>query len=376
MFEELKKKTFKASLTLSILWILIGGGVGIGFASDAFYSVFGYADFEQLAPDEIKNQSVDFSITANFGCYLEEYEYNEDTGRSKTTDLYYVIWTGDENATDFRYMTVKIPPSFEKDMEAMADNTYNDMYSDPIEISGKIKKLSDEEYEYFVDFFEESGWTAEEIEEGTLPYYIDYYNSKASMNGVHIFMFVGGIALLVWGICRIIKGYKGGYMKKFEKDYTNAGYNESTIASDYNHAFSMTKKDTIKIGRLMTYHILGADIRGIPNNKIMWAYMNRVTHRTNGIKTGTSFSVEIAVDGQKNFSSISVPNEQTALSILDKFGEMFPWVVLGYSDQLKSLFHKDRAQFLSLRYNTCEHIAVEPGFEATDAIQATGTDAQ
>ena len=31
------------------------------------------------------------------------------------------------------------------------------------------------------------------------------------------------------------------------------------------------------------------------------------------------------------------------------------------------MFNKDRAQFLQLRYNTVEHVAVEPGFEGINS---------
>ena len=378
MFEELKKKSFKASLVGSIILLLIGIGFGTYIFKDAYYAVLGYETFEELEPEEIKNQCVDFSMIANFGCYMEEYEYNEDTGRSKTTDLYYVIWTGDEYATDFRYMTIKVPVKLEDEMDAMTENTFNDYYSEPIPVSGKIRKLSDEEYEYFVEYFEEAGWTAEEIEEGTLPYYIEYYDNKTFMNITYIVLFVGCVALVFWGIYRIIKGSKGGYLKKLQNDYTSAGYTESTIASDFNHGFAMNKKANFKIGRLMIYYQSGSEFRAIPVNKIMWAYMNRVTHRTNGIKTGTTYSIVIVVEGVKNAYTLPVDNEQMALDILEKIDKMFPWVVVGYSDQLKTMLAKDRAAFVNLRYNTCEHVAVEPGFEAyynqtVDSTESTGT---
>lgn len=374
MFEELKKKTFKASLFWSIILLIAGAILSFFFADEVFYAVTGYADFEQLEPEEIKNQNVDFAMNANFGCYMEEYEYNEDTGRSKTTHLYYVIWTGDENATDFRYMTVKVPADMEKEMEEMCENSFNDVYSEPIDISGKIKELDDEGYEYFVEYFAESGWTADEIAEGTLPYYIEVYNSKGSMIGVHVFAFLSGVLLVVWGIYRIIKGSKGGYLKKLQNDYTAAGYTESTVASDFNHGFAMNKKANFKIGRLMIYYQLGSEFRAIPVNKIMWAYMNRTTHRTNGIKTGTTYSVVFVVEGVKSAYNLSVDNEQMALDILEKIDKMFPWVVVGYSDQLKTMLAKDRAAFVNLRYNTCEHVAVEPGFEAFQSQTVDSTE--
>lgn len=57
---------------------------------------------------------------------------------------------------------------------------------------------------------------------------------------------------------------------------------------------------------------------------------------------------------------MSVPDEAAAQKILQKMNAIFPWVIIGYSDELKKMFDKDRAQFLQLRYNTCEHVPVEP----------------
>lgn len=363
MFQELKKKTLKTSLVLSVILILIGLGLAGFMATNMYYVVFGYADFEQLEPDEIKNQLVDFDMTTNFGCYLEEYEYNEDTKRSRTTDLYYIIWTGDDYVDEFCYMTVKVPPSMENEMEEMSENTYNELLSDPITVHGKIKKLDKEEYEYFVETFEEAGWSDKDIEEGTLPYYIDTFEKKSTANAGYIFIFALGMLFLIWGIVRIAKAAKGGYLKKLQKDIADGGYSESTIESDYRTAASLHNKSLIKVGRLMTYYTAGSDIRAIPNNKMVWAYMNTITHRTNGIKTGTTYNVNIEVDGSKKSHVISMPNEATALAMLEKLNTMFPWVVVGFSDQLKTMYNKNRDEFLALRYNTCEHVAVEPGFE-------------
>ena len=68
------------------------------------------------------------------------------------------------------------------------------------------------------------------------------------------------------------------------------------------------------------------------------------------------------MEGKGSFS-IGVDKQETAVAVLTKMNEMFPWVVVGYSDELKALYNKNRAEFMNLRYNTCEHVAVEPGFE-------------
>lgn len=363
MFEELKKKIMKSSLLWSVILIIAGLGLAGWNAMNAFYAATGYADFTQLAPDRIKNQLVDFDLTENFGCYLEAYEENTKTHQTRTTHYYYLIWTGDENATDWRYMSIKVPASYGNQMDDITENTYNEIVSDPIRFSGQIKKLDDEEYYYFKSYLKDLGLTDEDIETGTIPYYINVFASKPSMNAVFIALFALGAFLLVFGIFRIAKVAGGSSLKKLRKDIAAAGYSESMVDSDYRSARSFDKKGTLKMGRLMTYYISGSDARAIPNNKIMWAYQNTVTHRTNGVKTGTTYNVMIYDEITPKGHTFAVANESIAKDMLTQINVTLPWVVVGYSDELKKLYNKDRSQFLQLRYNTCEHTAVEPSVD-------------
>lgn len=379
MIEALKKKSFKSSLILSIILVIAGAFLTVYYANDTLTAITGFKTFEDLEPDEIKSQLVEIDVIANFGCYLEEYSENTTTHRRTTTDLYYVIWTGDENATDYRYMTIKVPAKWESEMEEIAENTYNELYSDPLHFVGKIRKLDSEEYGYFQDYFTSSGWSATDIEDMTLPYYIDVmgtYVTPGSYTG-YVLLFIAGVLLLITGIYRIVKGAKGGYLKKFRRDYESAGYSETSIDSDLNSAVSYTKNGSVKMGRLCTYYNLtGTEPRAIPNSKIMWAYQNTTTHRTNGVKTGVTYSVMVYAEGNKNAFTISVPNEATAQDILKKMDQMLPWVVVGYSEELKKLFNKERTRFLQLRYNTVEHVAVEPGFENLNTSSDSTTQGQ
>lgn len=367
MFEELKKVSFKKCLALAVLFLVIGTGMVVFQAQNVFYTFFGYADFTDLKPDEIKSQLVQLDLTVNFGRYMEEYEENTKTKAKKTTHWYYVIWTGDENDLDYRYMTIKVPVSYTKAMDQMAENTSNQMYSAPVHFVGKIKKLSNEEYRLFKDYFKEADWTDEEIAELTLPYYIDYYHDSTSAGVLFCFVFFGGIGLIIAGIYRIIKGKSGGFLKKLREDIRISGYSDSYVESDYAAARNITRSDDIKMGRLMTYYHLGADYRAIPHNKIMWAYQNTTTHRTNGIKTGTTYSVVYFIDGYKNSINLGVSNEAMAQEILRRLNTTCPWIVVGYSDERRSLFDKNRAEFLQLCYNTVEHNPVEPGFNNADS---------
>lgn len=364
MLEELKKKSLKSSLALSIILIIAGLALAIWQAPNAFYTMTGYVQFEKLELDEIKNQLVKIDVDTVFDCYLEEYSENTKTHHRTTTDLYYITWTGDENAMDYRYITIKVPVKYQDRMDEIMEDTYNGIYSSPLTLTGKIEKLSTEDYGYFEEYFvDQQDFTQEEFEAMTSPYYINIHVSTASQNVVYLVLFFAGIVLIAYSIFRIVKASSGGYIKSFQKSYQDAGFSDTAIESDMNSAVNYLKKNSIKLGRLCIYDLQGTVPKAVPVSKILWAYQNTTTHRTNGIKTGVTYSINIYSEEHSKVQIISVPDEATAQDILHNMDSMYPWVVVGYTEDLKRMFFKDRAQFMQLRYNSVEHTTVEPGFE-------------
>lgn len=351
MLEELKKKSIKKSLLLVVL--LIGAGLflaGIEFSA-AVAMLRGPVVFESLEPDEINSSYlVNASIDTNFGAFMERYETNTKTHYSRTTDVYYVIWTGDAYAEEYKYMGLKVPASEESAMEKVADATYYEEYIDPVEYTGAIRKMSAKEREYFEEYFKEAGWSDEEIAEYTLPYYI---NAGALTGGsaVSAWIFLAaGVGLFLAGVLRLVYVLTGGCLKTFKKELETTGIGEHELESEYAGARTFDKKSEIRIGRRLTFFVSGAKPHVLSNEKIVWAFQRTTTHRTNGIKTGTTYEVALKNYEKKNFQ-ISVPNEQTGQEILQYIVETMPWVVVGYNNDLSKMFSGDYQNFLQLRYN-------------------------
>lgn len=351
MFDKLRKR----SIVKSLFFVLFFAALGIGLMWLEFSNLrsllHGHVQFESLAPEEINEHLiVDASLYANFGGFLEEYEENTETHVTRTTDLYYVIWTGDEDDEDFRYMAIKVPVEDENVMEKMAEDTYYYGYSDVVEFSGAINKMDDEEYGYFKEYFMESGFTEEEFEQWTLPYYIQ---DGALIGGaaITVYVFFGiGVALLVMAIWSLISALTGKKLKALRKELEASGISEGEVEYDYEAARSFEKKDDIKIGRKLTYYIGGSKPHAILNRKIVWAYERTITHRRNGIKTGTTYEVVVGTFEKKTIH-ISVSKEAVALEILQYINENMPWVIIGYSDELNKMYNKNFQDFLELRYN-------------------------
>lgn len=355
MFDELKKKSVRSSLVFTIIMGGIGLALAIHFALGTWYVTMGYVPFVNLAPEEIKNQWVAVDLMDNWGSFAEMTE-KRDNRPETVINIYYVIATGDIYDTDYRYMAVNVPASYEKQMDKMAEGSGGSVF-----LSGRIRKMDDKIYRYFKDYFLDAGFTEEEFEEATLPYYLKVYPNETSENIFTVAAFLAGMLFIILAVIRIIKAASGGYMKRLKEDISSIGVSETMAESDWNSAVEIAKN--IKVGRLFTFRMDGSKPRAIPNTKIIWAYQSTITHRTNGIKTGTTYSVMLFVDGQKNGLTLNMPNEAAAQEMLKRYGEILPWVVVGYSEDLRKMYHNNRAQFLQLRYNTVEHTAAMPGFE-------------
>lgn len=378
MYENLKKKSFKRSLVATVLFIVFGLSFMISNWATVFSAIKGYQRFEDLAPDEIKDQKVEIDVAFCLGPYMEEYSENTSTHRKKTTHLYYLIQTGDENDEDVRFMAIKVPVRYQSQLDKIAEGAE----VEPLHLAGNIKAFDSTESrifrDYMIELFNYMGWDTSELGDYYLSYFINATGTTPATgaDGVYVLLFALGIVLILIGIFRIVKGATGGYIKKFQKAVEAAGSTEASVEADMNSAAAYEKKETIKIGRLFTYYNLNSAVPvAIPNKNMLWAYQNTTTHRTNGVKTGVTYSIIIYVNGEKNSHTISVSTEAIAQEMLTKIATTLPWVIVGYTDELSKLFKKDRPQFLQLRYNTVEHVAVEPGFENTaDTSASTNTD--
>lgn len=352
MLAELKKKSIMRAIPLVLLFVIAGGVLFAAEFSNIRSLLRGHVKFETLLPDEINGDLiVEASINANFGAYMEEYSKNTKTNVTRTTDIYYVIWTGDDDSEDYKYMGIKVPASYGGQMDRMAEATYNYEMSDTIHFTGAVNKMSSEEYQYFREYFQESDWTDEEIDEYTLPYYISVGALTGGAATSAYVIFGIGIALIVFGVIILLYALSGGDVKAFQKEAATLGMSEMELEAEYAGARVMIQKDNLRIGRRLIFYMTGRRTRVIVNDKIVWAYQQSTTHRTNGIKTGTTYEILVYLLNEKKARRINVPGEEKAGEVLQYMYENIPTAVVDYTDELLSLFNKDYQGFLNLRYH-------------------------
>lgn len=338
-----------------IILLAVGIALLVAEFSNVKSLLKGHVAFESLAPEEINGDLiVDVTLYDNFGCYMEQYEENTKTHARHTTDLYYVIWTGDEYAEDYRYMGIKVPASDQNAMEKMAEATYYGEYSDAIKYSGAVNKMTSEEYEYFREYFLESDFTEEEINDWTLPYYI----SVGALTGgaaTSAWVIVGiGAVLVLIAVLILILALSGSKLKAFKKELAEAGFDESSVDYEYESASLFSKGSDFRIGRKLIFFMAGSVPHVVASDKLVWAYQSTTTHRTNGIKTGTSYAVVLCPYNSKKSFTVAVSKETEAQDALQHIDQTIPGAVVGYNDDLKKMYQKDYQNFLQLKYNQRE----------------------
>lgn len=359
MFEKLKKKSIKSTIPAVIVLCVIGIALIVLEFQNLIAVIRGPVVFETLEPEEIKGTIVvDASITVNFGAFFEWVEKNTQTNRTRTTSVYYIIWTGTDDSEDYRYMAIKVPASDERKMDAMADNTNNNMLSDPIKYSGAIKKMPSKEYEAFREVFEESGWTDEEIDENTLPYYINV-GALTGSAGTTVFVFFGaGIILVLLGLLLLIYAMTGGRLKSIKKELASLGLTESEADYEYESARAFNKKGDFRISSKLTFFMLGKTPHVLLNDKVVWVYQMNTT--TNSV---TTYELRFFLVNNRNPFHIAIPNSDTGTEALRYIAQTMPKTIVGYSEDLFNMFQRNYEGFLNLKYNRPAGEAVPIGLE-------------
>lgn len=340
MFGKLRTKSLFKALPLALAFILFGSFVFGSFFRDVKAQLKGPVEFSSLQPDEIEERIVvNATIDANFGSYAERYEEDVETKETKTTDLYYVIWTGDENAEDWRYMGIRVDASEMDAMEAMAEETYEYGYAlETIEYSGAIEKMSDEEYRYFKEYFEESGFTEEEIEAYTLPYCI---NVGFLVGGYAVLSYICagiGAAFIFAGVLMIVLTVMNS-CKAIKKELTTLNIPKEVVEDEYVNAKAFKGAGNIRIGKKVLFYIEGKKAHVAVCNQIVWAYVNPTAANCITLHTNTRKHIYVRIN-----------SHTAAQEVLKYINETMPWVVVGYNDEINRMYYSDYTGFLKLRY--------------------------
>ncbi len=356
MLKEIRRKSFRHSLILTFILFAVVIILILSNLEGIRCLFSGYTDFTSLQVSEIKEgMYVEVELVQNFSYFATSTVTNSTTNIENATGYYYVIYTGasDDYESEYKMMGIYVSWLSSYEMNEMAKKTYNGYTSDPLVFYGKIYSMPDDIENRFVQFFEEMGFSDDEIDDMILPYYIDASEGNISEDGGLIFALAVGSEILLWAIIRLIKGLTGAYTKKLMKVIATTGLNAESIDSDYNSAEVIGNKG-VKVGRYLTYYNLNSTVpRAILNSNISWVYPEVIQRKINHINAGKTYALRVRSETKEKTKNIafSFANTEAVQAAIEVYMRKFPWIVAGYAPELADMYRNNREQFLNIRYN-------------------------
>ena len=304
----------------------------------------GGKNLQRMSGTELYNKIAYCDIDLVYDCFAE---YVTSSG---VVYDYYVIPYGESG-----FIGICVPEEKAKQMDDICEATWEYLVGDAkspsqtVTVKGNVRPMDGDELYYYKEWFRAMEYSDSERQEVAADYVLEDGKFADGISPVRVYlMAAGSLILIIWSIVLLLKALSGKYLKDIKKDFEQSGVPESQIASDYQSARVINKD--IRIGRLFTYNAVSTSPRAYLNRNMAWIYMYRTKHYTNGLYTGSSYNVMIfAADGTNQIGDIAVKKKYSE-QILEYYANNFPHMVVGYSDDLKRLYHNDHNAFLALRY--------------------------
>lgn len=349
---ELKKKSLKKSL---------GGIIAAAFVFIAMMLVMwpsissmtrGAKDLWEIdyATEDLDGLYVKGILAFNYGAYCEETEGSERVA------MEYIIDAGDYH---FMGMRVRVTQSEYKQIEALDkictdySNDYaseDDVIAAQFEISGTIHAMPDDSLRYYHNAVDYDLMTDAEKAQ-FLPYYLEVGKIGDNMaSGLWVFAAIAAISLFI-AVFILAKALGGSYQKSITKYIAASPNPEMTKQRIETFLSSNEYVNGLKYNSQFITAQSGAQTIFGETSKLVWAYAYTVTHKRNFITTGHSYYLVLGfLDGTKY--QVLMKNEAQVQDHLKNLAETFPYLVVGYKDELDRMFkQKDRKPFLDLKYN-------------------------
>lgn len=344
MLQELKKQSLKRvlpgviALALLVVVCMALGGAGVVDlvkGPDWLYDYYG---------EDLEGRYVEADVYVVYDWYAETTSRREGSSVETTKSRDFII-----DANDLEYIALEVPAADLKQVEQQMYDSwdYLDDVTDDLttyyHIEGTVERMDAETLGLYTEFLADGGT----LDEAFLPYIIKQGKVGGADKTFSLFMFVAALAMLVWLAVLLIKALTGGYQKAIKRRALAEGdlplLEEFYIATE---PLNGVRSD----GRWVLFS-QGAKTVLLDAPNVLWAYVHRLTHRTNGIKTGTTWSVQLRTSDRKVYT-IGAKNEEQARETLQMLASSMPHLVTGYSDALNRLFNQDPARFATIPTDT------------------------
>lgn len=341
MWSELKKQVLKKSVIRVSCLSLIAIVLLVVFMPYLKLFVKGPAELNAVPMEALEDAYVTNEFTEVYDYFAEYYEVDKNKEENVTKRFYFVPY-GEDKIIALELGSKKFDLAAQIIDEYYGDKDYTGA---SIKVKGTITPMPYDISGLYKSYFTQAGYTEDEMEGYVYPYVLkpDYIGTLP-MSALYFIM--GGIFLsIVWIIVIVIKVMTEAYLKKIKKSINqNEAVMEEYLDADYNQA---TKIEAVKVGKLYTFFFKGVEPNILKNDEIVWAYLNEVTHRVNGIKTNVTKSL-IMLTKDKKRHQITFRKRESVYQVLDILSRANPKTVIGFSDELERCYKNEFERFLKL----------------------------
>jgi hypothetical protein len=346
MFEQLQKFAMKKVLKRAAIAGVILVVLLIVSSASFLKLVQGPEDLYSLSANELLGAYVEadvYAILDKFASYTQK----NDSGKKTQEKAYYII-----PINDYSYIALEVDSKNFYKADQICDETYEYIIDERSELTtsmhvkGSIRKMDGKISDFYYEWFEENGFYEEDINTFALGYVLDPdYVGSLEESMLYMAIFAAGL-LLTYLVFILIKGFSKGYLasiKSFIKKNQDS-LSQEDVEADFERSEAI---ESVRVGRKFTFYFKGPKCAIVKNDDIIWAYLRRTTHRTNGIKTHVTKSLILNTRNKKTYT-VDMRTEEGVTVVLQLYAENNPHIVLGYSDELMKCYRKDMDAFLRL----------------------------
>ncbi len=335
MLKELKEKSAKQTRAAVIVCVIISVALLAFVWFTGFHVLLnGKVDLYDLKDDEIGTKQQ--YVKAEIYMVMDYYAYTTEDGETKEKE--YIIPVGEESCIGLvaRYDNMnKCDELIEETEKYMNGETEGIIV--PLQVEGTILPMSEDSLKYYKQYYASLGWSEEDLE-AFLPYYlkIDYIGSYEA--GFLYFVCVLAAVPILIAIWKIVKNSKGGYYSMVT-DYCKKAHNYDQAMAELERFYQATAPVYgFRISRDFFMAPCGVKTIFFESRELLWTYLVTTTHRTNGIKTGTTYSIKLNLRDGKSYD-ISLTKAQVE-ELLQVIARRLPYVFVGYDKELEKAYRK------------------------------------
>lgn len=342
MLKNVRKKIIhKAILKILVcIAIIIGTLLLTDMAPIKLFEGTKKADIDNNSIDSYNKQYISLDIKYMNDPYVEVETTKKTkigtTVSKKITAKYYVA------ANEYsKYFAVYADEVDMDDVDEHLNSSSNGV--EPVTYKGSFVKLTAKESSYFKSYMSEYGLTEDDYS-----VYIFKINhvGKVSVFTVYLCIILIAVAA-IFALLTLIKSFSNRYAKDVKKFAANNGITFDQLSMELDSAFEV---NGVWVTAKYTAYLKGSRIKVLKNQNYIWAYYKETRTTRRGV---TNYTRQVALaDRDKKFKFITIKSEEDARKILSIYSETQPQMVLGFNEDLQTLFKNNFEQFLLLPYKT------------------------